>query len=205
MKKNVLEVLQDIIFPQLLILKFDRSSPYEKKLIKFLENNGKNLKELFLSEKIDSINDYSLLNITIATFCPNLKSLRTSLSSESNVNLLTLILKHCKQLEFIEIMCYDSYGSWEHKVMEIIVEFSPKKFYELNSVLGVDDKLDTLFIKELKSIFESWSNRMPCILRILRKLTMVTYSEFENGLRERNVEIIKELENIGVIKKLIKI
>jgi len=61
--------LQHVIFPQLQILKFLNESPNHEDLIKFLEINGKNLIEFYLSNANDST------NLALAKFCPNLKSL----------------------------------------------------------------------------------------------------------------------------------
>ena len=58
--------LQYVIFPQLQILKFTRACPRYELLIKFLENNGKNLKEFYVKKGND------LLNLAVAKFCPNL-------------------------------------------------------------------------------------------------------------------------------------
>ena len=61
--------LQDVILPQLKILDFKDKYPNRKHLSKFLENNGRNLKEIYLFDSVNS------LNLIIANFCPNLLSL----------------------------------------------------------------------------------------------------------------------------------
>jgi len=62
-----LGVLQYAIFPNLRILRFYHEHPKDEILIKFLENNGKNLKSLFLPGCDDS------MNLLICELCPNLE------------------------------------------------------------------------------------------------------------------------------------
>lgn len=62
-------MLQHTTFPYLQILKIPYSFPINDILIKFLENNRKDLKEFYINSS-----NYSLL-LAIAKFCPNLKSL----------------------------------------------------------------------------------------------------------------------------------
>ncbi len=57
--------LQHVIFPQLQILRFLHECLSHKYLTKFLENNEKNLKELYLGVTFDSI---GLINLAIANF-----------------------------------------------------------------------------------------------------------------------------------------
>ncbi|PKY18712.1 hypothetical protein RhiirB3_431583 [Rhizophagus irregularis] len=74
------EELQNIIFPKLQILNFECECPKYEEFIKFLENNGKNLKELYVGddhiEDIKGYNDISL-NLAIVKLCPNLRKLST--------------------------------------------------------------------------------------------------------------------------------
>ncbi|RIA82379.1 hypothetical protein C1645_835453 [Glomus cerebriforme] len=65
--------LQYAFFLKLQILKIERACPKYELLIKFLENNGKNLRECYISDRNhDSVNSLSL---AITKFCPNLKKL----------------------------------------------------------------------------------------------------------------------------------
>ncbi len=61
--------LQHAIFPQLRILKFKRQFPNLEYLIKFLENNGRNLKEIYLAKTNNSLN----LDIQYNLVKPNLR------------------------------------------------------------------------------------------------------------------------------------
>lgn len=63
-----LDELQYTIFPQLSILKFRYKSPSTEVLTTFLENHGKNLLEFHCGSS-------SSLNLIIAKFCLNLRSL----------------------------------------------------------------------------------------------------------------------------------
>jgi hypothetical protein len=63
------EELQDVIFPKLQVLKIRDEFPDDGSLERFIENNGKSLKEISIGEIDD------LLNLTIANFCPMLRKL----------------------------------------------------------------------------------------------------------------------------------
>ncbi len=62
--------LQHDVFSQLQILKFPNTCPNYEHLARFLENNGKNLRELHIPYRYGNKNS---LNLAIAKFCPNLK------------------------------------------------------------------------------------------------------------------------------------
>ncbi|GBC45456.1 uncharacterized protein OCT59_027106 [Rhizophagus irregularis] len=88
--------LQYAIFPQLQVLEFKQECPRNELLIKFLENNGKNLKELYVKG-----NDNSL-NLAIIKFCPNLIKLSTKVKRDC-AETIKLILSNCRYLEGIKI------------------------------------------------------------------------------------------------------
>ncbi|CAB4440714.1 unnamed protein product [Rhizophagus irregularis] len=71
------EKLQYVIFSQLQVLKICNEFPSNGLLIKFLENNGKNLKEIYVGE-IKCYNDNSL-KLAISKFCPMLRKLSTGI------------------------------------------------------------------------------------------------------------------------------
>ncbi|CAI2172112.1 17574_t:CDS:1 [Funneliformis geosporum] len=121
---NNFNILQHITFPQLKILKFECECPYEEYLTKFLEINGKNLKELWICE---DMNDS--FNLIIVKFCPNLISLRTSFL-DGKVESLKVILKSCELLERIHIL-NDDVILEELELLAIVKEFAPKNFRNL--------------------------------------------------------------------------
>ena len=98
------EKLQYTIFPQLQILKFPYSHlfPRYESLIKFLEINGGNLKELYLSDMRGN-NDGSL-NLAIAKFCTNLRKLSTRFKNDE-LETLKMIFNGCQYLESIKFRC----------------------------------------------------------------------------------------------------
>jgi len=59
--------LQYVTFSQLQKLEFRKERPRDEFLIKFLENNGRNLKNLHITKRNNS------LNLAIDRFCSNLK------------------------------------------------------------------------------------------------------------------------------------
>ena len=65
--------LQHIIFPKLQILKIPFEHPETEYMIKFLENNGKNLQEFYICESDKAF------NLSIVKYCPNLKLLQCSM------------------------------------------------------------------------------------------------------------------------------
>jgi hypothetical protein len=69
------EKLQYTIFSQLQILRIQEVCPRYELLIKFLENNGKNLRQLYIGETC-AFSENSL-NLAIAKLCPNLRKLST--------------------------------------------------------------------------------------------------------------------------------
>jgi len=90
------EKLQYTIFPQLQILKFQCPFPRYELLIKFLEINGGNLKELYLSDMRS--NNYGSLNLAIAKFCTNLRKLSTRFKNDE-LETLKMVFNCCKYLE----------------------------------------------------------------------------------------------------------
>ncbi len=105
--------LQHVFFPQLQILRFNYKCPNHDYLIKFLENNGKNLIEIYL----DEVNINSL-NLAISNFCPKLKSLYTIFNYDE-VETLKSILNKCQQLESIDILCGGDFYLDETESLEV--------------------------------------------------------------------------------------
>src|SRR6266542_3605040 len=64
------EKLQCGIFPHLQILKIRKTPPRCESLVKFLENNGKYLKEFYVGD--NGSNGNKSLNLAIAKFCINI-------------------------------------------------------------------------------------------------------------------------------------
>jgi hypothetical protein len=96
--------LQYVTFSRLQTLKFKCECPRNELLIKFLENNGKNLNEFYALKSNNS------LNLAIAKFCPNLRKLFTKIR-KNELETLKVILNNCQHLESIEIRCSTSFSS----------------------------------------------------------------------------------------------
>ena len=79
---GILKILKITIcyFPQLQILKIRYAYPRVGLLIKFLEINGRNLKELYLGDMVGDSDDS--LNLAIAKFCTNLRKLSTGFKND---------------------------------------------------------------------------------------------------------------------------
>ncbi|RIA83215.1 hypothetical protein C1645_880630 [Glomus cerebriforme] len=86
------EGLQYVNFSQLQSLKFKDKCPQSELLIKFLKNNGNNLKELHVIERSKSF------NLSIIKFCPNIRRLNTGLTNY-DLETLIMIFNKCQYLE----------------------------------------------------------------------------------------------------------
>jgi len=79
-------------------LKFSGIIPRHEYLINFLENNGKNLKEIHTQYSHHSY-------LIMAKSCPNLKSLSMIFLDNEVIETLKEIFNSCQQLERIKVMC----------------------------------------------------------------------------------------------------
>src|SRR5581483_10768393 len=120
------ENLQYIKFSQLQILKIRCEYPKCEFLIKFLENNGKNLREIYVGD-LNGCSD-NLLNLAIAKFCTNLRKLSTGFKS-NELETLKIVFNSCQYLESIMIWCGGEFLS-EKEALEEFVNHS-KNIYEL--------------------------------------------------------------------------
>jgi hypothetical protein len=180
--------LQYVTFSQLQILKFEYSCPIYEELIKFLEYNGKNLKEFYTGDNNNSI------NLAIAKYCPNLRKLSAGFKS-SELETLKMVFKSCQYLESIKIWCGDAFLN-EKDALETVAIYSPKNVYELK-LYYLDELLSELLPEELESFFIMWSNRVP-----QRSLSLIVVNIDANSLdtKDENIVIIEKYAELGVIK-----
>ena len=83
--------LQHMTFSHLQVLKLEFESLRIELLIKFLENNGRNLKEFYIGNSMDNS-----LNLAIAKFCPNLRKLSGFKTNEIEMlKVISMIRKYC--------------------------------------------------------------------------------------------------------------
>ncbi|GBB94083.1 hypothetical protein RclHR1_02290009 [Rhizophagus clarus] len=181
--------LQYVSFPQLQVLKFDYAYPRHELLIKFLEVNGKSLKEFYIGN-----NDNSL-NLAIAKSCPNLRKLFT-IFRKDELETFKMILNNCQYLESIEVWCGNDYLD-ERKLFDIIAKYSHKNFFELKLYYVIFTK-SKLSKEELEDFFINWSNRTS-----RKPLSMIFFFHDSNSYNENNenMEIIEKYKSLGVIKK----
>ncbi|RIA88922.1 hypothetical protein C1645_739039 [Glomus cerebriforme] len=144
------EKLQYVTFPKLQILNIPCQCPKHEYLIRFLENNGKNLKEFYTSENNNA------LTLSIAKLCPNLKNLFI-IFNEDELNILKTIFGSCQYLESISFWCGKRFLD-EKELLETVAKFSPKNFYELKIY---NCSHSELLPEELESFFISWESRTP--------------------------------------------
>ncbi|RIA90388.1 hypothetical protein C1645_876130 [Glomus cerebriforme] len=182
------EELQYITFSQLQFLKFKYGCPQRELLIKFLKNNGNNLKELYVIERSKSF------NLSIIKFCPKIKRLYTGLTNY-DLETLIMIFNKCKYLESIKIYCEGDLN--EKDLFEVVTKYSPRSFYKLK--LEYDQYARSKLIpKELESFFVSWTNRVPQQpLYLIVNDLMVTDSSFEKD--GENMKIIEKFVKLGIL------
>ena len=184
------EKLQHVTFPQLHILKFIYGYPKHKDLSKFLESNGKNLEKLYFEDCC--VKDS--LNLVIAKFCSNLKSLCTTFL-DNELETLKVILNHCQQLESIRVL-YDYRLNHlnEGELLEGVAKYSPKSFHKLKISYGYGVHSE-LFSEKLEYFFINWMNRVP-----QKPLSLIIVDK-EDSMKS----LVVEKENMEVIEKYIKL
>ncbi|CAI2166496.1 9898_t:CDS:1 [Funneliformis geosporum] len=187
------KVLQYVTFPQLTILKFFYGHPHKVFLMKFLENNGKNLEEFSVIEEDDS------LKFIIAKYCPNLKKLFI-IFEKDGLKGLKLIFESCQKLESMKFWCSDRYHFLDKdEILEIIVKYSPMNFHELQ-FYGI--KYLNLLPEDLESFFISWQNRVPQKLLSIIILVDCNDKDICLEIEEENLEVIKRYMKMNVVRKL---
>jgi hypothetical protein len=184
-------------FSQLRILSIRNICSKYKSLIKFLENNGKSLKEFYVrDDHIRCYNDNSL-NSTIIKFCPNLRKLFIGFKQDNELEILKLIFDSCRYLETIKILCAGSCLS-EKEALEVVVKYS-QNIHDI-ILYHTSDVITKLHPKELEAFFVSWVNRIP---KKSLSLAIVTDCDCTHSLDKysKNMEIINKYIKLGVIKK----
>ncbi|RIA80430.1 hypothetical protein C1645_860274 [Glomus cerebriforme] len=135
-------------FPKLQYLSIPYNCARPEYIIKFLENNGKNLKNFYI-EEVDRA-----LNLSIAKFCPNLKKLSLVFNNDE-LDTLRIILNSCHYLESIKTRCGEKFLN-EKEVLETVAKYSPKNFCELKICYYSNSEL---LPEDLESFFINWKNR----------------------------------------------
>ncbi|PKB98975.1 hypothetical protein RhiirA5_430490 [Rhizophagus irregularis] len=157
-----------------------------KSLIKFLENNGKSLKEFYLSEDHVRCHNYNSLNLAIANFCLNIRKLFVG-------------FKHDNELESLKTVLNRSSLS-EKEALEAVVKYS-QNIHEI-ILYPTSDVISKLLQEELEAFFVSWINR---ITQKSLSLAIVTNNDHDCIIHsldkcDKNMEIINEYIKLGVIK-----
>ncbi|GBB98651.1 hypothetical protein RclHR1_03290009 [Rhizophagus clarus] len=178
--------LQYVNFPKLQTLKIPFHCPKTEYIINFLENNGKTLKKLYISRS-DKV-----ISLSVANFCPNIKSLYIIFKNDE-LDILKTIFISCQCLESIKITCGIRHLN-KKKVLETVTNYSPKNFHELKIYSSSYSDISS---EDLESFFISWKNRIP---KKLLTLIMIK-GDFFTSL---DMKIIKKYENFGIIKFKIK-
>jgi hypothetical protein len=186
------KMLQYVNYSKLHTLKIPYQCPRPEYVMKFLENNGKNLKKFHTDE-----NDKAL-SLSIPNYCPNLKSLFVIINSDE-LDILKTLFINCQCLESIKIWCGKGFLT-EKEVFETVAKHSPNNFCELK--LYNVSCTHIISPGDLESFFINWRNRMPTkilTLTIIREdyEDYVLYYLHDN---EENMKIIEKYVNLGIIK-----
>ncbi|GBB84542.1 hypothetical protein RclHR1_01110027 [Rhizophagus clarus] len=187
--------LSDISFPQLQILKFQHIRPNNEALARFLENNGKNLKELYVGVSRDSSYSNNLLNSSISKFCTNLRKFSAGFKNDE-LEMLKIILKSCQYLKSIEIY-YGGKLLSEKEVLREVVSYENISEIILNYWWSNAQSVK-LLPEELESFIVNRANYIP---QKLLSFVIVT-DDYKKSLdkNEENIKIIKKYIGLGVIK-----
>jgi hypothetical protein len=174
------EKLLHVNFSKLEILKIPYQYPKTEYIMKFLENNGNNLKNFYLGQS------NKVLNLSIANTCPKIKRLFVTFNG-NETDILKNVLISCKYLESIKVWCRNYYLS-EKDLLDTIVNYSSNNFHKLEIQISKFD----ISPKDLESFFVSWSNRTP------KKLFSLIF--IDTSTEKENLELIEKYENLGIIK-----
>ncbi|EXX54787.1 uncharacterized protein OCT59_019261 [Rhizophagus irregularis] len=173
-----------IIFSNLRALKLVFSINVDT-LIKFLVNNGKNLEELSVFRC-----DNNSLNLAIANYCQNLKSLYIHFPS-NGIEELKMIFVNCQQLESIITSCGYTHLSGK-RLLELVAKYSPKNFHELKLREANLNSKD-----HLESFFSSWKDRIP-----LKPFSLIINGNGKDPLNNNIIrKLVEKYKGLGVIKK----
>ena len=143
-----------MIFPNLQIFRilypvYSDDSSISEMFIKFLENNGKNLTDLYINYYKDNS-----INLSIIQYCLNLKNL-VIIIKDNKLDILKNIFNSCQDLESIKIWCDEYHYINEEEMLDIVAKDSPKNFYRLKIYNLEKSKL---LPEALESFFTSLGN-----------------------------------------------
>ncbi|PKY54507.1 hypothetical protein RhiirA4_473358 [Rhizophagus irregularis] len=168
-------------FSQLQILKIRNICSKCKSLIKFLEINGKSLKEFYLSEDHVRCHNDNSLNLAIANFCPNIRKLFVGFKHDNELESLKVVLNSCQYLETIKIWCTGSSLS-EKEALEAVVKYS-QNIHEI-ILYHTSDVISKLLPEELEAFFVNKYDKNMEIINEYIKLGVIKnfkIAEFDNG------------------------
>jgi hypothetical protein len=175
-------------FSKLQTLKIPFRCPKVEYIIKFLENNGKNLKKLYISRSDKA------LSLSIANFCPNINSLYVILKN-GELDILKTIFISCQNLKCIKILCGKRYLN-EKEVLETVANYSPNNFHELKLYCNSHSSLCSIPSKDLETFFISWKNR-----KSKKSLTLILIeNNYKINLGEENTKIVEKYKSLGIVK-----
>ncbi|CAB5385047.1 unnamed protein product [Rhizophagus irregularis] len=162
-----------------------RFDPKLEMVIKFLEINGKNL------TKFNSSYDCKTMNLAIAKFCPNLKSINITYKNDE-LEALKLILSNCQFLESIKVRIVNK-SITSKNLFDILAKYSPKNFHKLI--------ISLLPFYKLEGLQEFLIKRKNCIPR--KPLSLTINTDFREDIYYLDLKAIDIYSKMGVIKEFI--
>ncbi|GET00381.1 hypothetical protein GLOIN_2v1876960 [Rhizophagus clarus] len=184
------EKLQYANFPKLQILKIEKACPRYKFLINFLENNGNNLKEIYIGDIRRGCSDNSL-NLAIAKFCSNLRKLSTGIKI-NELETLKIIFNSCQNLESINIWCGGEFLR-EKDALDTVVKYS-QNVRKLILYNQSDLQFKLLSKQQLETFFINWANHKP------QKSLSLMVVNYDTSNLDTN-DMINNYSELGVIKE----
>ncbi|PKC60455.1 hypothetical protein RhiirA1_539835 [Rhizophagus irregularis] len=192
--------LQYVYFSQLKILRinyiFSTGTGIDMlvhSVCKFLEINGKNLTELYI---LDIYYYSSLMNLTLAKHCPNLRILYSNIKEEE---LLKLILNNCQHLEIIKL-CYEDWQSGK-TLFKILTNYSQKYFHTLILYCYFRKQINYL-LKDLEEFSKNWQNHNVSYRSFSLIIFVSNHRIIESKIDVEDIKIaFDKYIKLGIIKK----
>ncbi|RGB41389.1 hypothetical protein C1646_810712 [Rhizophagus diaphanus] len=179
--------LSIVSFPELQYLKISYLPNYDD--YKLIEKSHQGLLEINICRRYeyqDSVYTSKLIK-AIAKYCPRIKKLAIDVELE-NLDEIREMLLNCPQLETIDLSAINEKQIICDKLLEVIIDFSPKSLYKFSF-----NGYWIFSVEGLQIFFENWRNKFPIKFYI-------SFSD-ESWVTEEYGIILKKYIDEGIIKR----
>ncbi|GBC21727.2 hypothetical protein GLOIN_2v1511704 [Rhizophagus irregularis DAOM 181602=DAOM 197198] len=179
--------LSIVSFPELQYLKISYLPNYDD--YKLIEKSHQGLLEINICRRYeyqDSVYTSKLIK-AIAKYCPKIKKLAIDVELE-NLDEIREMLLNCPQLKTIDLSAINEKQIICDKLLEIIIDFSPKSLYKFSF-----NGYWIFSVESLQTFFENWRNKFPIKFYI-------SFSD-ESWVTEEYGIILKKYLDEGIIKR----